>query len=166
MYCLDTVFTWVYAKKVSQFITLCCICFKAVGAVWRSPLQDLSPPSDTETLPEDGGKQNRTHVSCNLPFSANDSRAPWSVHTQTLIHKWGNVVRQGKYRAGDLAYTQKKKRQCHKKLWQQNKPGPSLPLPPVTHQLRDGGVDRTETYEPLSGKVMLGRELKWKLCAG
>lgn len=107
IYCLDTVFTWVYVKKVSQFITLCCICFKAVGAVWRSPLQDLSPPSDTETLPEDGGKQNRTHVICNLPFSANDSRAPWSVHTQTLIHKWGNVVRQGKYRAGDLAYTKK-----------------------------------------------------------
>lgn len=31
--------------------------------------------------------------------------------------------------------------------------------------MRDVSVDRTETYEPLSGKVMLGRWLKWKLCA-
>ena len=33
-------------------------------------------------------------------------------------------------------------------------------------QLRDSSVDRTETYGPLSGKVMLSRWLKWKLCAG
>lgn len=31
--------------------------------------------------------------------------------------------------------------------------------------MRDGSVDKTETYKPLSGKVMLGRWLKWKLCA-
>ena len=138
---------------------------KQSGVVWRSPFQDLSPPSDTETLPQDGGKQNRTNVICNLPFSANDSRTPWSVHTQTLIHKWGNVVRQGKQRAGDLAYTKKKKVDVIRCSGNKN-PRPSPPLPPVTHQQWDGGVDRTETYEPLSGKVMPGRELKWKLCAG
>lgn len=31
--------------------------------------------------------------------------------------------------------------------------------------MQDGSVDKSETYKPLSGKVMLGRWLKWKLRA-
>lgn len=37
--------------------------------------------------------------------------------------------------------------------------------PSAQSQMQDGSVDKTETYKPLSGKVMLGRWLKWKLCA-
>lgn len=38
-------------------------------------------------------------------------------------------------------------------------------VPPLRRQMRDGSVDKTETYKPLSGKVMLGHWLKWKLWA-
>lgn len=37
--------------------------------------------------------------------------------------------------------------------------------PCARSQMRDGSADTTQTYKPLSGKVMLGRRLKWKLCA-
>lgn len=52
---------------------------------------------------------------------------------------------------------------CHKKLWKQtglccHTSSPRLP--------RDSSIDRTKIYEPLSGKMMLGHWLKWKLCAG
>lgn len=38
-------------------------------------------------------------------------------------------------------------------------------VPSTRSQDRDGSVDKTETYRPLSGKVKLGRRLEWKLCA-
>lgn len=52
--------------------------------------------------------------------------------------------------------------QCHKKFWRQT--GFCCRTSSL-RQMQDVSVDRTETYEPLSGKVMLGRWLKWKLCA-
>lgn len=110
------------------------------------------------TEPENDRKQNRAPVICNLVFSVNHSGAHWYMSTQPLAQKWANVVRQSKW----CPETSLRKANVIRSS------GDRLAFCCRTsseRQMWDGSVDRTETYEPLSGKVMLVRRLKWKLCA-
>lgn len=130
-------------------ITVCGVMTLRWASLFYGALLSRNSLTTNFTTTTHDGKQN-IHIICTLLFSVNNSRTLRYTHTQPLIHKLGNEVRQGKQQLETCL------RKANVTRSSRNKPAFAAVLP-GPRQLRDGSVDRTETYEPLSGKVMLGR---------